>query len=524
MDATLIAPPASPTPKPIGRIFTATLIIGVSGAGKTSLLATFASYLWETFHKVLVLYSWDGGAIPTEIQKKMRQGLIRFWRCRTRSASGLALETLYFATKGYLPRQIDPTSGETTPAVPLIAPITTRYALSCPNGHPLKSVPAASLIVPTFCATCKLMVSREGMQVTESVERTKGFEMIGGVAYDGLTSMANVVMESQDHMRGQGMIGGEKSSFGGVVVSGAVTFGGNNRADVGFAQTRAQQFVNNSLSIPYLVEGPVFTALSTEGSDKGGLAVVGADLPGQAALTQVPQWFGNICEADTIIDVNTGKHYVLHVRPHTDKEGRRHLLKTSASPTGPVPDLLVDPPELQKQPFQQFNLGVLFSLLDEDLRQALTEQVVGAPGTPAGIVEYGETAIVERAQPAALEQAPGIPAMQLPQPTASLLTTGLGPSPVTTPPAGGAPIMAPKPKRGKVTSPPAIGVIAPIDPASAPTPGPEQPDMATAPGPAVAVPPPPIAATVPMAIPMMPAKTGPPPPPGMKPPQRAPGV
>jgi ABC-type branched-subunit amino acid transport system ATPase component len=93
--------------KPIGRIFTATLVIGVSGAGKTSLLATFASYLWETFGKVLVLYSWDGGAIPTEIQKKMRQGLIRFWRCRTRSATGLALETLYFATKGYLPRQID---------------------------------------------------------------------------------------------------------------------------------------------------------------------------------------------------------------------------------------------------------------------------------------------------------------------------------------------------------------------------------------------------------------------------------
>jgi hypothetical protein len=492
--------------KPIGRIFTATLVIGVSGAGKTSLLATFASYLWETFGKVLVLYSWDGGAIPTEIQKKMRQGLIRFWRCRTRSATGLALETLYFATKGYLPRQIDPNTGETTPAVPLVAPITTRYALSCPAGHPLKSVPAASLIVPTFCPACKTMVSREGMRVAESVERTKGFEAIGGVAYDGLTSMANVVMESQDQMRGQGMIGGEKSSFGGVVVSGAVTFGGNNRADVGFAQTRAQQFVNNSLSIPYLVEGPVFTALSTEGSDKGGLTVVGADLPGQAALTQVPQWFGNICEADTIVDVNTGKHYTLHVRPYTDKEGRRHLLKTSASPTGPVPDLLIDPPELQKQPFQQFNLGVLFSLLDEDLRLALTEGIAGAPGTPEGIVEYGEAAQVETvAAEAAPEQAPGIPAMQIAQPSVASAAPVVPPAAIIAPPSGGgAPVMAPKPRRGSTVPPPAI-VPAEALPATPP------PTTATA-GTVAAPPPPPlIAGTAP-------------PPPGMKPPQRAPGA
>ena len=371
----------------VRRIFTATLILGVSGAGKTSLLATFSTYLWETFGKVLMLYSWDGGAIPTEIQKKMRQGLIRFWRCRTRSAQGLALETLYLATKGFLPRYLDPVTGETTPAVELVPPMTTRYAITCPQGHPLKSVPTASLITPTFCATCKLMIARDAMSVLERVERSKGFEAIGGVAYDGLTSMANVVMDSMDSMRGQGMIGGEKSSFGGVITSGNTKFGGNNRADVGFAQTRAQQFVNNSLSIPYLMEGPVFTALSTEGSDKGGLTIVGADLPGQAALTQVPQWFGNIVEADTHIDADTGKHFALRVRDYTDKDGRRHLLKTSASATGPVPDMLLDPPMSQKQPFQQFNLGVLFSLLDEDLRQALTEQVPGAPGTPSGIVE-----------------------------------------------------------------------------------------------------------------------------------------
>src|SRR5262245_25584137 len=93
---------------PVGRIFTATLILGVPGAGKTSLAAEFAMYLWETFRRVLLLYSWDGGAIPTDVQKRMKQGLIRFWRCRTRSGEGLGIEGTMLATKGYWPAKINP--------------------------------------------------------------------------------------------------------------------------------------------------------------------------------------------------------------------------------------------------------------------------------------------------------------------------------------------------------------------------------------------------------------------------------
>ena len=260
---------------PVGRIFTATMVIGPPGAGKTSLADQFAVYLWETYRRVLLLYSWDGGAIPTAIQKRMKQGLIRFWRARTRSAEGLGIETLYLASKGYWPRQINPETGETAPAVPMVPPVTARYTLICPQGHPIASVPAASLIVNSFCQTCKQMVPREQLKVTEAVQRTKGFEAVGGVFFDGLTSMTNVVMEHMDHARGAGQIQGEKAAFGGVVQSGSIKLGGNNRADVGFGQSRAQQFVNNALGIPQLVEGPVFTALSMEATDEGGLAIVG---------------------------------------------------------------------------------------------------------------------------------------------------------------------------------------------------------------------------------------------------------
>ena len=381
------------------RIFTATLIIGVSGAGKTSLLKTFAEYLWETYQKVLFLYSWDGGAIPIEIQKRMQQGLIRFWRVRTRSAPGLALETLFLATKGYVPKTLDPRTGETAPGVPLVAPVSTKYALSCPKGHALKTVPAASLVVPTFCTPCNKLIPKPELIVVETVAQTKGFETIGGVAYDGISSMCGVVMEEMDRMRGKGLIGGEKSSFGGTIVSGEISFGGNNRADVGFAHTRAQQFVNNSLSIPNLVEGPVFTALSTEGSDKAGLPAVGADLPGQAAFSQVPQWFGNICEAGTTLDENGKPHHTLFVAPFTDKVGRLHLLKTSATPFG-IPPFLMDPAQGEGQPFAEFNLGKLFTLLDKDLAESLTIPLEGAPGLPDGSLEFGEGLQIEA--PAAL--------------------------------------------------------------------------------------------------------------------------
>lgn len=405
--------PATPTAEraPARRISTATLIIGVSGAGKTSLLETFAMYLWETYGQILLLYSWDGGAIPTGIQKRIRQGIIRFWRARTRSAPGLALETLALATKGYWPQRIDPATGETAPSIDLVAPIQSTYALSCDKGHLIKTVPLASLIVPSQCPTCNVMIPVVALQVTEATKRTKGFDLVGGVAYDGISSMAQVVMDDMDRMRGIAQIGGEKSSFGGAIHSGSVNYGGNNRADVGFAQSRAQQWVANSLSIPNLKESPVFTGLSTEGSDKGGLTIIGVDLPGQAALTQAPQWFGNIVEADAMQDENGKKHFVLRTTPFTDKEGRRHLLKTSASPNG-IPTELIDPPLGEGEPFTNFNLGKVFKLLDADLKRALGDELPGAPGMPDGVMEYGEplrvdTAGGSRPVPAAIAPAPG---------------------------------------------------------------------------------------------------------------------
>lgn len=426
-------------PDPVKRIFTATLILGVSGAGKTTLLETFAVYLWETYRKILLLYSWDGGAIPTRVQKRMKQGLIRFWRARTRSAEGLGIETVYLASRGYWPAKINPETGETSPAVPLVPPITTTYAVRCQHGHLIKVVPAIGLVSGTaYCPGCTAPINPASVVVAEQSTRTKGFEDVGGVAFDGLTSMANVVMEHMDHARGAGQIGGEKAAFGGVVQSGIIKLGGNNRADVGFGQSRAQQFVGNSLSIPFLVEGPVFTALSMEATDEGGLSIVGAKLPGRAATDEASSWFGNVGESGKILDEGGKSHFALFLRPFTDGQGRRHLLKTSSSPLGTptaIPAVLVDPPEGEGDPGSVANLGKVFRMLDEDLRAALAEPVTGdLPAAPP--LEYGDSATAA-ATPA------------------SAAAAGPAAVPVAPRPIGGAPIPAmARPAMASAGSPP----------------------------------------------------------------------
>ncbi len=533
-------PAADPHPRTMNRIFTATLIIGVPGSGKTTLAKGFSEYLWETYKKVLLLYSWDGGAIPTDVQKRVKQGLIRYWRARTRSGSGLGLETMYLGSKGYWPRFIHPETGETTPGVQLVPPVTVRYHVTCLKGHPLSTVPALSLVTPMFCNQCNLFVGMPDLRVREESTRTKGFEAVGGVFFDGLTSMGDVVLDHMDLQRGEGLIGGEKAAFGGVVTSGSQKFGGNNRADVGFGQTRAHQFVNNSLGIPFLVEGPVFTALAMEATDEGGLPIVGAKLPGRAATDEASAWFGNVAETGKVPDDAGKPCFALYLRPFVDAQGRRHLLKTSASPSG-VPDKLVDPPEERQQPYTIVNLGSVFRMLDEDLRRSLLEDLPGAPGMPEGLMEYGEAATIEMAQPTQPPAAAnglitpmaGAPASSGAPPVASSAaapSTGSVPAAqaaatVAATPQGSPGLMVAQPRRRRNTVPVQAAAPAPqmaaVDPPAAQVqtaPPPVTAD-ATAAVATVAAPP----ATVAPVATAAPSGTAPPPPPGMRPPARVPG-
>lgn len=482
----------------IQRIFTATLVIGSSGQGKTSLAKTFAEYLWEQFGKVLVLASCDGGAFPTVIQTRIRQGLIRAWRMRTRSAPGLAFETCHLASKGYLPKTINPETGETSPAVQLVPPVTARYDCFCGKGHLLRTVPSVSLIVPCFCSECKEMVTLTSMVVRESTHQTTGFEQVGGVFFDGLTSMCGWFMGELDISRGHGNIGGEKPPLGGPVKSGDTVFGGNNRADYGFAQQRAYQLVHNSLGIPNLVEGPIFTALPDDVTEGGGqLPIVGPKLSGSALTADALQWFGNAVEARIEKDDAGRDVRRLYLTEFIDSQNRRHLLKNSGP--GTLPKYLEDPPidpvkPDAKQFFTGFHLGHFFKLLDQALRDQLAadDTVKNVPGMAGAPSAYGEATTIADGTAAPASTAVALPfVMHTP--------AQVGPIPMIQAPgvasATQAPQAAPRARPRKVAT--ALPTTTSSPPASV-----EQPPL----------------------IPPLSVPAGLPPPPGMRPPQRAPGA
>jgi hypothetical protein len=211
-----------------------------------------------------------------------------------------------------------------------------------------------------------------------------------------------------------------------------------------------------------------------EASDEGGLPIVGPKLPGRAATDEAPAWFGNVFEMGKTADDAGHEHFTLFLRPFTDAQGRRHLLKTSASPTG-LPERLVDPID---QPWAQANLGLVFTMLDADLRRALSEEIAGAPGLAGTPSDYGEDGFSVPAAPASGELPP------LVAPSAA--------APTATPPAAGAPVARPR-----------------VRTAATPT-------AAAAAAPAAAV-----AVEEPVPVPVAVTAGGPPPPPG-KPPQRLP--
>jgi hypothetical protein len=237
----------------------------------------------------------------------------------------------------------------------------------------------------------------------------------------------------------------------------------------------------------------VFTALAMEATDEGGLPIVGAKLPGRAATDEASAWFGNVVEMGRSLDDAGREHFTLYLRPFTDPQNRRHLLKTSASPTG-LRDKLIDPIE---QPWTQANLGLVFEQLDEDLRRALAEKpIAGAPGIAATPTDYGD--------PFQL-----LPAAQAPAASSELPPmTPVAPAPLATvppPPAAGVPVTVTARKRVRVeTSPTPPTTPPPTTPTTTPTT--------------------PTTTTPAVEAPVQITAGGPPPPPGMKPPAKAPGA
>lgn len=497
-------------PSPPRYVNTSTLLIGVTGSGKSTLLATAAEYMWETHKAITAYYMSDLGGYPDRMSALIRSGIVWLFNMRTRGTE-LSFETAQLSSKGYWPsRVIDPLTGQVPEGVRMAGPTRTSWVQKCDHCGTERTVVYKAMLGAGQCDGCSRRVVLSATTVRQVTVPTPGLDRIKLRMYDGITSMSEWYLQDLSHRK---ELGGEIGAIGGVIESGDLSFRGNNRAQVGFAQTRAHELISNSLTIPGQLIAPIWTALANETTDSTGrLTIVGPKLAGDAKTEAAPAWFGNTIEAAMIEGERSGsKRRRLYLSEYFDSENRRHILKHRSDPRY-MPEYLEDEEYSASEPpteiCTQFNLGVFFQHLataDQKALEAVQQKYPEAPGladVPTTFLADGPEDEGNPAKPAAA--AGGDPVA--PAPKGGLARPrSRKPAPMTTteaPTAGDAPATpAEAPATPDTPATPAAAAETPavVAPAAPPTP---------------AAPPPPAART---AAPPPPAAAGWAPPPGARP-------
>jgi hypothetical protein len=302
----------------------------------------------------------------------------------------------------------------------------TRYALFCPNGHQVKEAnDRKSFQSMIQCPTCKSNTTiRNGRVESESV-RTPGLEKVGGVCFDGLTSMQAWIMTDMGQRTAHGELKGEETALGGKITSGDMVFGGSNRSHYGQAQLRAEDWILDSTAIPGLVAPPVWTALEQRSTDRDSkLPIYGPKISGSARTSDVPSWVGNCLGTRIAINEQGLKEWRLYLSEYREDDNIPHLCKTRAVP-GVMPEYLVDAAD--DPAFTNFNLGYVFELLDDALVKTMkdAEKKYGdAPGLPSGKIggptklTIQQTGNGKKSPPTTIKSKGGVPGARVVKKTA----------------------------------------------------------------------------------------------------------
>lgn len=361
----------------------ANLVSGPTGSGKTSLVATFAEYVWRRFGRTTLYYSCDPGGFTERLQALIMVGIVRVWRVQTR---GEAFETLARASDGWWPATIDPQTGGCPRNADLLPPTLNEFTMYCAkDGTPVKKVSVQALLQPALCGKCKQMVNLQNARVTKTVRPSPTFNppgqpQVGAIAYDGITSMSDWLMMDMADRTAKGELVGEKTALGGKIRSGEMEFGSNNRAHYGFAQLMAEKFLKNSIAIPGLVMPPLWTSLESRVDETGTeLAEYGPAIAGQAKTRKVPQWVGNYLGAVIFTDKDGKRHFRLYTTEYRGDDGVPHRYKVRGEP-GTLQEFYEDDPS--EPPFTTFSLDRVLSEMETSLAATVEKVKARFPNAP----------------------------------------------------------------------------------------------------------------------------------------------
>lgn len=260
------------------------LVVGDSGAGKTSLIDSIASYVKSTTGKVTRLISGDGGKWDS-IEHAVQAGAIEPWDI---SQHINPFETLLYASQGYWPQSTS------DPASPLVAP------------------------------------------------DAKLWERVGAYAFEGLTGFGNIFLNALSDRGAKGEKIGENAPA--AFLDGKTRFAGANPTYYGLAQRRVMDAVERSRSLPIVIN--YWSALQMRATDKDqNVPIFGPELVGSAKTGDIPRWFGN-CLGIVQWPLQGGKsERRLYLSTYFDEKNPHvpHLCKSGSIPAivaGDVPQFL----------------------------------------------------------------------------------------------------------------------------------------------------------------------------------------
>jgi hypothetical protein len=424
---------------PTSQANAVTGLVGDSGSGKTSQVCEAIEYTWEVYRRIARVYHFDSGGFGNKLIRLAKLGIAQIWTPRNHIEP---FETAEFASLGYWPEKIlDPDTGYADPYVRLIAPQVQRWAVYCPNGHPVKTVDTLKLLdhFQHACPECRTLVTMQNWSKAEKeVVRSPGFKHVGLYIFDSVTAMSDWIMiDMAEKSARDEMGGGDRNALRGApskIVSGSMMFGSNSMPHYGFAQNRVASWLANMRRIPYQVVPPIATFLENRGSDDANIVVFGPKIAGTAKTAELPSMLGNCLNLGKVPTASgTMKHRIwLETHAHPNEGNIPHLAKTRGEP-GDFPAYLED--KEGEPPFTTCSLKFFFRRMDEALKRSLAragEQYRDAPALKP-FTDDGQEDVLTRT-PASVGVAAG-PARPLPMPVAGMVPVGQA----APPPAAGVP-------------------------------------------------------------------------------------
>lgn len=373
-------------------------VYGLSGVGKTSLIATAAEYCYDTFGKVMLYYSSDLGGWGTKVLSLIRLGIMRAYYVRNHVN---AFETMELISLGAWPATLlDPETGFADPSVPLVLPRRLLFKLICPDGHVAGYANDEVAVQTTnvICPTCgKLTNIGTALRVERTIVATRGFEQVGQRAYDSMTQLNDWGMEDLQQQSAQGILptsssGGSALGSADAMRSGQFAWGTSSVAQYGFLQNRTYGWIANVRGIAGQIVPPIMTfgVEASKGDDaSGGIPVFGPKIAGNARTSSLGGWLGNLCHATREPDDAGNMVHRLWLVNHMDPLDPRkipYLAKHRGEPLG-MPNYLQDPwfddkSERDRAAWSVCSMGKLYQLLDQQLQTIQARDRARHPNAP----------------------------------------------------------------------------------------------------------------------------------------------